>query len=385
MPKRILILTEAGDVWPSGRNRALVYAGLFRRDGVEVHYRTRLSVAVSRLATRSGRFWNRLLDIGLGRCLAWINRMVVAFKTPLLLQLARRCDVVYLEKTPSASLVRSLRRRSSARLVYDLNDAVWLPWMERFFGNEVPEILRTVDLVTCDNRYGLEFSRTINPNGRIVPEPALVELFDSRRTLYRRTGDPVVLGWVGSPTTAFNLFSIWEPLELLFQRFDNIVLRLVGAGHDWRLLPRFEGVRCTQLGSYDEDDLVREVLQMDIALYPLFNVGDSHIRGTHKPAVYMAGEACVVAARLGENRDLIQSGTNGFLAGSGEEWLETLSELVRNPSLRRRSASAGLETARREFSIERCYHSLKEALLPQDGAGSAQDVAVTGTTGENTP
>jgi glycosyltransferase involved in cell wall biosynthesis len=363
-PLQILILTEAGDVWPSGRNRALLYADCFRRDSLDVHYRTRLSVGLTRLATGTGLLWTRLLGLGFGRCLAWANRIVAALKEPSLLRLARRCDVVYLEKTPSAKLVAALRQQSGARLVYDLNDAVWLPWMQRFLGSEVLNILRSVDMVTCDNRYGQEFARGHNPQGMIVPEPALVELFDRRRDSVRRTGDPVVIGWVGSPTTAFNLFAIWEPLELLFERFDNIVLRLVGVGHDWRLLPRFEKVRVTQLIAYDEDDLVREVLQMDIGLFPLFNVEDSYARGVHKPTVYMAGEACVVATGLGENCDLIQSRVNGFLARTNEEWLETLSELIRDPELRRRAARAGLQTARRDFSIERCYQFLKEALLP---------------------
>ncbi len=41
-------------------------------------------------------------------------------------------------------------------------------------------------------------------------------------------GEKVVLGWVGSPGTAYNLFAAWEALERLFARHPGIELRLPG-------------------------------------------------------------------------------------------------------------------------------------------------------------
>jgi glycosyltransferase involved in cell wall biosynthesis len=370
--KRVLIVTDAGDAWPSGYVRALIYKDLFESDGIECEYVSRYAPSLVRLIEKTtlrfvekpGRSASRLFGIGLSSLFARLNTLFVRVQESAIIRKSQSgYDAIYLQKTGSWQFVSALRRATAARLVYDLNDGVWLPSRAGFAGGRVRDILRGVDAITCDNPYGLDFARTYSTNLYLVPDPPQVELYDKTRSLFPKSGSSVILGWIGSPATAFNLFAIWEPLEVLFARFENITLRLVGTGYNPFLFPRFENVRFTTLPFYSQAQMIREVLQMDIGLFPLFDIEDSRVRGILKATVYMSGEVCVVASPIGQNSDLIQNGKNGVLARDAKEWLESMSALVTDTALRRLLAHNGLETVRGKFTIRQCYEKLRGALL----------------------
>jgi glycosyltransferase involved in cell wall biosynthesis len=151
-------------------------------------------------------------------------------------------------------------------------------------------------------------------------------------------------------------------LEAVFAAHSEIKLRLLGTGHNQALLPRFEKVRYSCLPYYSQSDMVREVLGMDIGLFPLFNIEESAIRGVLKATIYMGGEAAVIASPRGQVPELIRDGVNGMLASSNQEWIQKLEKLITDHELRRKLASAGLQTVRREYSLENSFHPLLQAL-----------------------
>ena len=128
-------------------------------------------------------------------------------------------------------------------------------------------------------------------------------------------------------------------------------------------IPRFERVRYSVLPSYDQRAMVREVLAMDIGIFPMFHVDESLYRGTLKTRVYMSGEAAVIAERFGENESLIDEGSDGVLAGDDEEWVDGLSALIEDQTLRRSIAKAGREKMEQSFSRENCYERLRNVIL----------------------
>jgi glycosyltransferase involved in cell wall biosynthesis len=76
----------------------------------------------------------------------------------------------------------------------------------------------------------------------------------------------------------------------------------------------------------------------------------------------MSGEAAVVASPRGQCVELIHDGVNGMLANSTAEWIEKLELLITDHALRKRIAAAGLETARRDYSLEKSFECLLRAL-----------------------
>lgn len=365
--RRVLLVPEAGDARPSGRLRVMTYRELFAANGIEARIRSRRSASVTRFVEQPNALARWLLEMR-PRRLRGLTGHLARLRERAIVRDARDVDAVLLQKVDSWPLVAALRESTDARLVYDINDGLWLPSWSGFAGGMLDRILRTVDAVTCDNPFGLAYARTYNPHTYLVPDPPHVERYDQQRAAVSRDPHELVLGWVGGYATAFNLFAIWEPLERLFERFDHITLRLLGVGHDKRFLPPFEKVRYSILPYYSQEQLIDEVLRMDIGLFPLFDVQDSLTRGILKTTVYMSGGACVVTRPIGQNCDLIQDGVNGVFARTADEWVDRLSWLIRDAEARQRIAAAGLDTVRKDFTVEQCFTRLLAALRGSDAA-----------------
>ena len=353
--KKLLVVLEAGDSLPSGIIRGLAYEQLFAQNGFDAKF-------VSRRPARlfqPGKFpFRQLLDFPPLR-----NRLMsraITFNENRIRRLAREVDIVYLNKVSSYALLRDLLNDKHARIVYDFGDAIWLQeWPE----SELNEVLRRVDAITTDNEVTACYVRKVNPNCVVIPDTPALHAFDERRAeLSRKPSDRVVLGWLGSPGTAYNLYVIWEALEELFKRHANLHLRLVGTGHDLRLIPEFEKVKFSCVPSYDQARMVEEVFGMHIGLFPLQDVERCQMRGVFKATNYMSGEAAVVASPVGQCAEFIKDGINGMLAATKEEWIDKLEQLILDEELRRRLAQNSLASVRVNFQVEQSFAKLKQVL-----------------------
>lgn len=273
---------------------------------------------------------------------------------------AAESDLVYLLTVPSYRLHHSLCTDLDVPVVFDFIDALWLPWFRQFGWNHLDEMLRISSGVICENEYVAKYADSLNQRVAIVPDSPQLDVFDARRDRVARDSERIVLGFVGGPNTVASLYSIWEPLEVLFSRYPQLHLRILGA--DDRHVPRFEQVRYSTVPAYDQQRMVGEILKMDIGLFPLFHGEESLARGNLKAKLYMCGEAVALCENYGTNRQLIQDGTNGMLAMGHEEWIAKLSYLIDNPDQRRAMARGGLETVRHGFSRAQCFEQLVSVL-----------------------
>jgi glycosyltransferase involved in cell wall biosynthesis len=359
--KQVLFVFEGGGA-TSIHTRGSIYKELFAAQGISAryiphHFEPPLWLIQPRGAITQQfmqSFECKLLLRGFD-ALAWrINERRI-------LRMARQADAVVFVKVSSLALVKRIRRESRARLVYDVSDALWLPYLAKFYG-DIGAILGMVDAVTWDYQYSFEFAQRYSSSLFHWPPASQVEFFDlHRRPKPSSASDQIRLGWVGSPGTAFSLHLIWEALEKLAGKYPNIHLRLVGTGPERIVIPHFEKVSYSVCPYYSPQQMIDEILQMDIGLFPLFDVEDSRVRGFIKALVYMSGEAAVVASPRGLVVDLIHDGTNGMLAECTAEWIQKLESLITNSALRKSIAARGLETAR-EFSLQNSFAGLMRAL-----------------------
>lgn len=350
--RRLLIVTDLGRSKYSALKRGLAYSSFFASHPVwSVEYADLNPPTLPASRALSARLSRRAA------------RYLQADRPPPsredeILERAKQCDVVYLLKTPTAELQQRILTLRRPRVIFDVNDALWLSHHTGF--ERLNEMLSTADGVICENEYGGNYVRRLNANVRIVPDCTQLDAFDELRSSVLRSATTVRLGWIGSPSTAGFLYKIWEPLEDLFARHSHLELRIVGASPQH--LPHFEKVRCTSVLEYDREAMVREALAMDIGLFPLFRVEDSLARGNGKAVVYMAGGAVAACSNIGEHTKLIEDGVNGMLANDATEWLAKLDWLVSQPEDRRRIGYAGLSTIRAELADEVCFQRLVAAL-----------------------
>jgi glycosyltransferase involved in cell wall biosynthesis len=359
MTRRLLVVLEAGDRWPSGVVRGTVYRELFAKHGFDATFMTRQPLELMDwLDGPHSAPMRVLLHYRVRKKL--LSRATAASEKEILKR-AQNADIVYTSKILSYPLVQALCKQTNAHVVYDFGDALWLAGEN---SDEFNDVLRSVDAVTTDNERTAEYVRTFNPHCTIIPDTPQIEQFDKRRAeLSKKLDDPIVLGWIGTPGTAYNLYLIWEVLEELFKRHPNLHLRIVGAGWDERLIPPFEKVRYSTLPTYNQDQMIEEVFKMHIGLFPLQNIEKSRVRGVLKALIYMSGEASVITSPVGQCLGVIEDGKNGLLAGSSQEWIDKLEMLIEDKALRAHLAKNGLETVRSEFSLEKSFAMLKEVLL----------------------
>lgn len=356
---RILMVLEAGDFYPSGFIRGLIYRDYLQRAGFDARFVSRLPQWFLRASASPPRILRKLLRLPLvPRLFAKLGERATRRSEEAIVSAARTMHTVYMSKVANLALVKRLRASCRARLVLDFGDAIWLP---RWRHEGLTELIKTVDAVTTDNELTAAYIRRFNPNCTVIPDCPQVEWFDRRRgEVQARSGSPVTLGWIGTPGTAYNLYAIWEALERVFEKHPDVHLRILGATPE--VLPPFEKVRYSSLVSYTQAQMIDEALRMDIGLFPLQDVEACRVRGVLKATVYMSAEAAAICSRVGQCNDLIQDGLNGMLAGSTAEWEEKLERLITEADERRRIARVGLEHVRKNFTVERSFALLRPVL-----------------------
>lgn len=283
----------------------------------------------------------------------------------LLVERAIGFDAVYLLKIPYLSLIHKLRAKTTARIIFDLTDALWMPHHRWNGWQDLEAILTASDAVFSDNEFVASYGRRYNGDVHVIPACTQVERFtEIRKTIAPRTDDDVVVGWVGTASTMTALDVVREPLERLSLKYPKLSLRLLILGlSDMNALSGFRHTRHTVLPSYDEDRMIREVLRMDIGIFPPpCGLEDYAIRGPLKALIYMTGGVAPVCQDAGVCATLIQDGTNGMLANNADEWERKLEALVASPDLRRRIGQNAFRTVERNHSLKAIFERLVAAL-----------------------
>ena len=360
MTRVLVVLKYAPPGSPQDQQRGQVYGPSFRAAGIDVRYVARYPMWAMGRAQALTRSAQPLSSGSRSRVTSRVRRAFDSINDRRILAAAREADVVFVVKADAPGLLRALRETTRARLVYDLADVRVGDPRE---SAAMAEMLRDVDAITVDNPVALEYARSFGKPVHLFPPLAYVERSAELRGSSRRgRHDRVVIGWMGTPSTTSNLYQVIEALEDVFRTHPAVDLRLLGvpAGHE--LVGRFEHVRATYLPAYDSESMIREVLDMDVGLFPQYDLEQAAMHGVTKALIYMGGGAAVVASPVGEVARLIRDGQNGLLAVGRADWAAKIGALASDPALRARLADEGLRSVKDTNSIERCFAQLRGAL-----------------------
>ena len=142
-----------------------------------------------------------------------------------------------------------------------------------------------------------------------------------------RTDRPLTIGWIGSPSTWTFVNPLIPLLTELAKRL-NLNVRVVGAGPQTDIPPRFEFLQ------WSEAEEIRLIQGMDIGIMPLPDEPWARGKCGYKLIQYMACGLPVVASPVGVNTDIVDHGSNGFLASGLQEWAAAVTALAQNAALR---------------------------------------------------
>jgi glycosyltransferase involved in cell wall biosynthesis len=360
--RRVLVVIGADG--PSGVVRGLVYEKKLEAEPYQGSFERLYFSPLTKLRKRAAAFGNaltkRLATAPVDLAIVGVRKL----RERQVLARAHAFDAVMLVKYFSAAFVRALRSRTRAKLLYDFDDAMWLP---EFLGKAAFEdVLGLVDAVSCDNAYLLDHVGSHRAKAFVLRGPAQAIVAAPRPA--KAADEPVVIGWVGSHSTVHYLEIVKEPLARLARELrGRLRFRIVGSGYDKSRLPDIPGLAIETLPEYDEPEMRRQLGEIDIGLFPLHDDENSLGRGILKATLYMAASVPAVCSAVGELTTFIAHGENGYVCASADAWYEALLALTTDPLRRARVGEGGWQLVRREFSLDSCFAVLEREFLDRLG------------------
>lgn len=349
---------------PSQRFRFEHYLPYFESQGVECHYSFIINEADDRVFYAPGNLSRKAWVAGKGLALRLFEAV-----PPLL---SRRFDLVFVQREAyfvGGAMIEKLMARSDAKLVYDFDDAIWIPGVsaanKRFAflraPNKIGSIVAQADRTLVGNRYLADFARRFSDQVSIVPTTVDTRIFHPRQEP-KSLSRPVCIGWSGSFSTIPHFERIVPVLVRLRERYgDRIEFKVIGDS----------SYRCTPLSlageAWSRDGEVARLQEIDIGLMPLPD--DRYARGKcgFKGLLYMSVGIPALMAPVGVNAEIVTDRVNGFLPDTDQEWFDRLCELVEDDALRRQIGEAGRTTAVERYSVEAwqepILHHLQDTLL----------------------
>ena len=281
---------------------------------------------------------------------------------------AGRYDIIFIFREAlmvNSGVIEALLARSTARLIFDFDDAIWLQgvnranaplaWLRRG-PSKIPAILRRVDMVVAGNAYLADYARQFNAIVRVVPTTLDTDTHAPQPHAPRSN---ICIGWSGSPSTAAYFDGLAPALVRVKQIFgDSVYFKMIGDATYRRPDLGIVGV------PWREDTEVEETAELDIGVMPLPD--DAWTRGKcgFKALLYMALAIPPVVSPVGVNADIVQDGVNGFLAADDEAWINALGRLILDQRLRLELGRRGRETVVERYSV-RAQHERYVALFDE--------------------
>lgn len=240
------------------------------------------------------------------------------------------------------------------KIIYDFDDAIWLtdrsvePVIVRLlkWRSKVAAVCRWSYKISCGNEYLCVFARQYN--NRVIYNPTTVDSIHRHNPdLYRkqRHNNTVVIGWTGSHSTLKYLNSLQVVLQDIESKFPDVELLVIADRKPDLALKNF------RFKPWREDTEITDLLTIDIGIMPLPD--DEWAKGKcgFKALQYMAIGVPAVASPVGVNTRIIDSGRNGILCSTDEEWRTALSMLIQDQNLRIKLGSEGRKKIIAAFSV----------------------------------
>ena len=269
----------------------------------------------------------------------------------------RRDEVVVIDREiyddPSTTFEERFRR-TAARFVLDLDDAVFLRYPEKF-----ERLVPLADLVICGNRLIEEWVQPRNPSTIVIPSCVDLDKYPLRNR--PESNDPLRIGWMGTASNIPCLDLIAPALRTLAARheFEFFVVT-----NDPRPLASLDlsgvSVQHALWSSDTEFDLLNS---MDIGVMPLSPESEwDRNKCGMKLIQYMATRVPAVASPVGVNAEILSAGECGFAATSQSDWESHLARLIEDSSLRKKIGEAARTKIEADFSIQSQFPRYEAAL-----------------------
>ena len=282
-------------------------------------------------------------------------------------------DILYLNYTTNPwafSIMGCMARKHKRTIVLDMDDALWDVLTDNTAyevfkkGSEgirnFTAICNEVDYITCTNPYlrNVITHNTSKYQDKIMIFPNFIDLdLYKHRSPFKDT-DQIQITHFGSSSHWKSLQDeeFAKGIDRIFREYPNVVFKTIGA-----FLPKYKkrwGMRYSHdFGDVDvytwiKDKFPKFMDETDIIVSPLsvnvYNRSKSSIKfleasSAGKPGVYQ---------RIRQYEEVVKEGKNGFLAGSADEWYQSIKKMVDDKELRQKIGKEAFKTIEKDWTIQ---------------------------------
>lgn len=301
----------------------------------------------------SNRFWNIIYKPGntLLKIYYTLSGYLKRIKDLFIL---RRYDVVYIHLwvTPfGPPIFEWLVCIISNKVIYDIDDLIYLgktsksnlliKWLK---GRNKPLFLmRKADhVIVCTPKlesFALQFNHNVTDISSTIDTDSYLPL-----NSYKNDHE-LIIGWSGSHSTSKYLYLLEPVLKRLNETHK---FKLLVIGDENFMMEKLN----VEARSWSAEDEVKQLQRIDIGLYPLPDEEWVYGKSGLKALQYMALGIPTVATAIGANFRIIKDGESGFLVTNNDQWYSRLSNLINNPSLRKKIGLKGRLVVEKKYSVK---------------------------------
>jgi glycosyltransferase involved in cell wall biosynthesis len=337
---RCLLLSRYGLLGASSRVRSYQYLDFLRTQGIDVIVASLLSDDyLRRLYAGQPRPWRAIWK-------SYLHRLHS-------LLYSRHYHLLWIEYELFPWLpawIERLLSYASIPYVVDYDDAVFHRYdlhpsriIRALLSRKIDRVMSLATLVIVGNDYLAERARLAGAR-RVENLPTVVDLTRYPLKVEQRNST-FSIGWIGSPTTAPYLRLVQPALAEIGRR-RRVRLVLVGSPY-----AELNGVPI-EVRHWSTDSEAKAIQDFDVGIMPLPDNAWARGKCGYKLIQYMASARPPIASPVGINRLLIAHGTNGFLATSETDWVDSLTFLCDHPEERHRMGQVGRRMVEERYCLE---------------------------------
>lgn len=256
--------------------------------------------------------------------------------------MSHRHDAVVLQREIMSSFV-TLEPLTARPRILDVDDAIFL----LRGGNFAKRLAKLSDKVICGNNYLAEWFGRWNVNVDIIPTAVDTERYVPNAKT-KSQGQSHIIGWIGTSGNYKYLYNIEGALAKVMRAHPDTQLKVVGDR-----MPEFRHLSLDKVSfvSWSEAIEVQVIQSMDIGIMPLDNSEWARGKCSFKMLQYLATGLPVVVSPVGMNAEVLRLGELGIGATTERQWIDGLTTLLEDSTLRARLGAEGRRVVESSFSI----------------------------------
>lgn len=255
--------------------------------------------------------------------------------------------------------------RKGIKYIVDYDDAIFHnydlsinPFIKRVLSHKIDRVMKYSSTVVAGNSYLAERAKNAGAKKiEIIPTVVDLQRYKIKDDFSLMPKEPLTVGWIGTQSTVKYLQQIIPVLEELSAEHP-VRLHIIGPKEK----PQTAEHLAVTMIPWTEDTEAQNIRTFDVGIMPLDDTPWERGKCGYKLIQYMASGIPVIASGVGVNKEIVDSGQNGFIANSHNEWLEALKYFCLNRSMLQEMGQKGRTKAEEKYSLQRSINHLIKIL-----------------------